>query len=548
MNKNLGWKLILSIVVILVFVYGIFGVPSGFSGSALAEGLFKESPLRHGISLGLDLRGGTHLILQVQVNDAINSTSDRAVDLLKDEMSRRKINYTDISKPDPTNNPDQIVVKGVTAADQRSDLEGIINDRLPEYDHRAGAENSITLNMKVSNLNDLKNRAVEQAIETIRSRIDALGVSEPIIQQHGLGQYQILVQLPGVDDPTRVKEIIKSTAMLEIKQVLGGPYASEAEALQQNGNMYPPNSILMKYRGLGNSVDEDNRWYLVTRTSAVAGADLRPNGASVNRDSNTNQPEVSFSLTNEGGRKFGDFTRRHIKESLAVVLDNRVREVATINDEIHDQGRISGGGMKEENARDLALVLNSGALPAGLSYLEERTVGPSLGKDSIHAGVTAAIIGMIAVLIFMLIYYRGAGVNADLALILNLIILLGFLGFSGATLTLPGIAGVILTVGMGVDSNVLIFERIREELRNGKTPPSAVDQGFSHAWITIVDTHVTTVVSALILFLFGTGPVKGFAVTLTFGLLANLFTAVFVSRMIFDWELGRHQRGEALSI
>ena len=548
MNKNLGWKLIVSIVVVLVFVYGIFGIPSGVSGGALADALFKESPFRHGISLGLDLRGGTHLILQVQVNDAVNSTSDRAVDLLKDEMSRRKINYTDISKPDPTNNPDQIVVKGVTAADQRSDLEGIINDRLPEYDHRTGAENSITLNMKLSNLNDIKNRAVEQAIETIRSRIDALGVSEPIIQQHGLGQYQILVQLPGVDDPTRVKDIIKSTAMLEIKQVLGGPYTSEAEALQQNGGMYPPNSILMKFRGLGNAVDEDNRWYLVTRTSAVAGADLRPNGASVNRDSNTNQPEVSFSLTNEGGRKFGEFTRQHIKDSLAVVLDNRVREVATINDEIHDQGRISGGGMKEENARDLALVLNSGALPAGLSYLEERTVGPSLGKDSIHAGVTAALIGMIAVLIFMLIYYRGAGINADLALILNLIILLGFLGFSGATLTLPGIAGVILTVGMGVDSNVLIFERIREELRNGKTPPSAVEQGFSHAWITIVDTHVTTIVSAAILFLFGTGPVKGFAVTLTFGLLANLFTAVFVSRMIFDWELGRHQRGEALSI
>src|ERR1041385_5581622 len=548
MNKNLGWKLIVSIVVVLVFVYGIFGIPSGVSGGALADALFKESPLRHGISLGLDLRGGTHLILQVQVNDAVNSTSDRAVDLLKDEMSRRKINYTDISKPDPTNNPDQIVVKGVTATDQRSDLEGIINDRLPEYDHRTGAENSITLNMKLSNLNDIKNRAVEQAIETIRSRIDALGVSEPIIQQHGLGQYQILVQLPGVDDPTRVKDIIKSTAMLEIKQVLGGPYASEAEALQQNSGMYPPDSILMKYRGLGNSVDEDNRWYLVTRTSAVAGADLRPNGASVNRDSNTNQPEVSFSLTNEAGRKFGEFTRQHIKDSLAVVLDNRVREVATINDEIHDQGRISGGGMKEENARDLALVLNSGALPAGLSYLEERTVGPSLGKDSIHAGVTAALIGMIAVLIFMLIYYRGAGINADLALILNLIILLGFLGFSGATLTLPGIAGVILTVGMGVDSNVLIFERIREELRNGKTPPSAVEQGFSHAWITIVDTHVTTIVSAAILFLFGTGPVKGFAVTLTFGLLANLFTAVFVSRMIFDWELGRHQRGEALSI
>ncbi|HEX9628442.1 MAG TPA: protein translocase subunit SecD, partial [Pyrinomonadaceae bacterium] len=253
-------------------------------------------------------------------------------------------------------------------------------------------------------------------------------------------------------------------------------------------------------------------------------------------------------LTNEGGRKFAAFTGAHVNDRLAVVLDNKVREVATINEQIHDQGRISGGGMTEQTAKDLALVLNSGALPASIKYLEERTVGPSLGSDSIRAGVQAAIIGMLAVLVFMLVYYRGAGINADVALILNLIILLGFLGYSGATLTLPGIAGVILTVGMGVDSNVLIFERIREELRNGKTPPSAVEQGFSHAWITIVDTHVTTIVSAAILFLFGTGPVKGFAVTLTFGLLANLFTAVFVSRMIFDWILSRKQRGEALSI
>ena len=199
------------------------------------------------------------------------------------------------------------------------------------------------------------------------------------------------------------------------------------------------------------------------------------------------------------------------------------------------------------------MILNSGALPASIRYLEERTVGPSLGADSIRSGVTAAVIGMVAVLVFMLIYYRGAGVNADVALIMNLIILLGFLGWStifgvNVALTLPGIAGVILTVGMGVDSNVLIFERIREELRNGKTPPSAVDQGFSHAWITIVDTHVTTIVSAAILFIFGTGPVKGFATTLTFGLLANLFTAVFVSRVIFEWVLSRKQRGDALSI
>jgi preprotein translocase subunit SecD len=233
---------------------------------------------------------------------------------------------------------------------------------------------------------------------------------------------------------------------------------------------------------------------------------------------------------------------------LGVVLDGKVQEVANIHEAIRDTGRISGGSMNQQQAKDLSMILRSGALPAGIKYLEERTVGPSLGSDSIRSGVNAAIIGMLVVLIFMLVYYRAAGINADIALLLNLVILLGFMGYVGAVLTLPGIAGVILTVGMGVDSNVLIFERIREELRNGKTPPSAVDQGFGHAWVTIVDTHVTTIVSAAILFIFGTGPVQGFAVTLVFGLIANVFTAVFVSRTIFDWVLTRKQRGEALSI
>jgi len=542
MNKNLGWKLGLVFATLLFFLFGIFGIPKGFSGRSLLASLQDR------IHLGLDLKGGTHLILQVQVNDAVNGDSDRAVDRLKEDLRTRKINYTEITKPDPANTPDQIVLKGVPP-ESSSDLRNIVSDRLPEYDLRSGAENAWILTMKPQYMADLKNRAVTQAIETIRNRIDQLGVSEPIIQEHGLGQYQILVQLPGVDDPARVKEIMQSTAMLEIKQVLGGPYTSEQEAITQQPNgILPPDSMLLKFNGIGRTSDTAEEWYLVTRSSAVAGGDLRAGGASVGRDTNTNAPDVNFTLTNEGGRKFAAFTGAHVNDRLAVVLDNKVREVATINEQIHDQGRISGGGMKEQTAKDLALVLNSGALPASIKYLEERTVGPSLGSDSIHAGVQAAIIGMLAVLVFMLVYYRGAGINADVALILNLIILLGFLGYSGATLTLPGIAGVILTVGMGVDSNVLIFERIREELRNGKTPPSAVEQGFSHAWITIVDTHVTTIVSAFILFIFGTGPVRGFAVTLTFGLLANLFTAVFVSRMIFDWILSRKQRGEALSI
>jgi preprotein translocase subunit SecD len=283
---------------------------------------------------------------------------------------------------------------------------------------------------------------------------------------------------------------------------------------------------------------------VVSRIPAVRGTDLR--SAQPTQDE-SGRPAVGFNLTGDGGRKFYAFTSAHVGDKLAVVLDGRVQSWATIKSAIRDSGIIEGR-FTDQEVKDQSMVLRSGALPAGIKYLEERTVGPSLGTESIRAGIKAAVYGMIAVLVFMLIYYRAAGINADIALILNLIILLGFLGFSGATLTLPGIAGVILTVGMGVDSNVLIFERIREELRNGKTPPSAVEQGFSHAWVTIVDTHVTTIVSAVILFLFGTGPVKGFAVTLSFGLFANLFTAVFVSRVIFDWVLSRKRVGEALSI
>jgi preprotein translocase subunit SecD len=337
---------------------------------------------------------------------------------------------------------------------------------------------------------------------------------------------------------------MQSTAMLEIKQVTGGPFGSEQAALQDKGGVLPADSILMQGHAVPGSA-EGQEWYLVSRVSAVSGKDLRD--AQPNRDQN-GQPSVSFTLTGEGGQRFYNFTSSHVNDKLGVVLDNKVQEVANIKEAIRERGEISGGNMTEQQTKDLSMILRSGALPAGVKYLEERTVGPSLGADSIRAGVRAAIIGMMAVLVFMLVYYRGAGINADIALILNLIILLGFMGYFEAVLTLPGIAGVILTVGMGVDSNVLIFERIREELRNGKTPPSAVDQGFSHAWITIVDTHVTTIVSAAILFLFGSGPVKGFAVTLTFGLLANLFTAVFVSRVIFDYILSRKQRGEALSI
>jgi preprotein translocase subunit SecD len=524
--------------ILLVFVFGIFGVPKEWSGKGMLAAITDR------IHLGLDLKGGTHLILQVQVNDAVNVETDNAIARLKEDLRTHKINYADLEKPDPVNHPEAIVVKGVPP-EQTSDFKSIIADRLPEYNATSGAENSWTVAMKKQNLDDLKDHAVTQAIETISNRINQLGVSEPYVAPHGLGKYQILVQLPGVDDPARVKDIMQSTAMLEIKQSLGGPYSSQDQALQEKGGVLPPDAVLMQGKSIGSRNSEGGeQWYLISRASAVSGRDLRT--AEPSTDEN-GQPAVRFILTSEGGRKFYSFTSAHVGDFLAVVLDNKVQEVATIKEAIHDTGIINGRFTQQET-QDLSMTLRSGALPASIKYLEERTVGPSLGADSIRSGVQAAIVGMVVVLVFMLVYYRWAGVNADIALILNLVILLGFMGLVGAVLTLPGIAGVILTVGMGVDSNVLIFERIREELRNGKTPPSAVEQGFGHAWITIVDTLVTTIVSAAILFLFGTGPVKGFATTLVFGLLANLFTAVFVSRVIFDWVLSRKQRGEALSI
>ncbi len=539
MNKNLLAKTVLIIAVLIAFLFGIFGIPGSLSGKGLLAALQSR------IHLGLDLKGGTHLILQVQVNDAINADSDRAVERLKDALKSANIAFGEISKPDPQNHPEAIQIKGVPP-ESSSELRRIVSEKLPDYDLGSGAENSWALTMKPSVANDTKKKAVQQAIETIRNRIDQLGVSEPVIQEHGLGDYQILVQLPGVDDPARVKEIMQSTAMLEIRQAVGGPYPSEQAAMQASGGVLPPDTLLMKGNNLHPQAGEENTevYWLISRASAVSGSDLRT--ADSGRDEN-GRADVNFTLTGDGGRRFAAFTGAHVGDKLAVVLDNRVKSVATIQEQIHDQGRITGSFTPQET-QDLALTLRSGALPAGIKYLQEVTVGPSLGSDSIRQGVRAAIIGMIAVMVFMLFYYRAAGINADLGLFLNLVILLGFLGFTGATLTLPGIAGVILTVGMGVDSNVLIFERIREELRHGKTPPSAVDQGFAHAWVTIVDTHVTTIVSAVILFLFGTGPVRGFAVTLSFGLLANLFTSVFVSRVIFESILNRHQRGEALSI
>ena len=544
--KNLTWKVVFILAVLVIFVWGIFlGTDPEKSIAAIkAHGLVAG--IQENIHLGLDLRGGTHLILQVQVNDAVNAETDQTVERLKDALKKKNIVYGDILKVDPVTAPQTVTLRGMDVG-AGGDLRSLVADQFGDYDLASGAENAWNVSLKPGVLDTIKRRAVEQAVETIRNRIDQLGVSEPVIQEHGLGEHQILVQLPGVDDPARVKEVMQSTAMLEIRQALdnGKPYSSEQEALAAHNGVLPSDAVLIKGRNVaGTGAGSPDVYYLINRVSAVSGRDLR--SAEAGHEEN-GRPDVSFTLTRDGGDRFYQFTSQHVGEPLAIVLDGKVQEVANIREAIRDTGRISGS-FTEQQTKDLSMILRSGALPASIKYLEERTVGPSLGADSIRQGLRAAMIGMFAVMGFMLIYYRFAGINANLGLVLNLVILLGFLGFSGATLTLPGIAGLILTVGMGVDSNVLIFERIREELRAGKNPPSAVEQGFAHAWLTIVDPHVTTIVSAAILFLFGTGPVKGFAVTLTFGLLANLFTAVFVSRTIFDSILNRHRHGEALSI
>jgi preprotein translocase subunit SecD len=400
--------------------------------------------------------------------------------------------------------------------------------------------------MKVTAAADLRNQALVQAMETIRRRIDALGVVEPTIAEYGQqGDYELVVQLPGVDDPSRVKDIMQSTALLELKIVQDGPFPSREAALAAHGGVLPPGTQLLPGRQETRSDSTGGEvWYVLNQIAAVTGRDL--SGAQSSQDSN-GRPSVNFTLTRDGAARFGRVTGQNVGRQLAIVLDNRVVSAPVIQSQISDRGEITGSFTPQETA-NLSLVLRSGALPASIKYLSEQTVGPSLGADSIRAGMIASIVGLFSVMSFMLFYYRGAGINANIALILNLIMLVAALAYFGAVLTLPGIAGAILTVGMGVDSNVLIFERIREELRLGKAVGTAVAAGFEQAFRTIIDTHVTTVVSAAILFTFGTGPVRGFAVTLTIGLIANLFTSVFVSRTIFDFVLSRREKGAALSI
>ncbi|MGB6690319.1 MAG: protein translocase subunit SecD [Terracidiphilus sp.] len=539
MKKDLKKKILLIVAVLLIFIYGIFGVPSGLSGAAIKESLTKR------IHLGLDLQGGAHLIYQVVVSEAVNDETNNVVTGIRQNLKAANLTYTQVFKPDPVKSPELIQITGVTPA-QATSMRSVLDDKYSnQYDLTGGgADGTFTLTMKPTEVKAIDQRTLLQAIETIQDRVNSLGVSEPVVQQYGLGDNQILVELPGISDLDRVKSLLSETARLEIHAVVGGPYNSEQDATQGQGGAIPADEMLV--HGSGNLVSgsESDSIYVVQRLAIVSGTDFRSADPGVDQNG---RRDVRFTLTNEAGDKFYDYTSKNVGKAMAVLMGGRVREVANIQSAIRDSGEIVGSFTPDE-VMILSKLLRTGALPASLIPLEDRTVGASLGADSIREGVTAAIVGVLVVMGFMLIYYRGSGINADLALFLNLVILLGFMGFFNATLTLPGIAGVILTIGMGVDSNVLIFERIREEIRAGKSASAAVDQGFAHAWVTIVDTHVTTIVSAAILFLFGTGPVKGFAVTLTFGLAANLFTAVYVSRVIFEAHLNKMKPGEMVSI
>jgi len=539
MQKNLTTKTIIIVATILLCIYGIIGIPK--SKAELTKNMGER------IKLGLDLKGGTHLILQVQVQDALKSEADQAIERIKDELNRAGIDYATIDRNDPTQIEEadsiQINLKGVNAQ-KTGAFRSLMSERFPGWILTSVNATDYRLNMRPSELLQVKRDTVARSIQTISNRINNLGLTEPVVQQHGRAdaEFEILVQLPGVDDPSRVKDIIGTAAVLGIYEVKDGPFSSQEQAMAKHGGIRPLNTKLVKSAPRGG--EPGDNWYLLANNPVISGSELR--NARSGQDE-FGKWETSFTLSQDGGRRFGRFTEANINNRLAVVLDNQIISVATIQSKIEDSGRITNLSSEQE-ASNLAQFLKSGSLPAGIVYRQELSVGPSLGKDSIQQGLIAGLAGLAAVVVIMLIYYKGAGVNAVLALALNTVILIAALAYFGAVLTLPGIAGIILTIGMAVDSNVLIFERIREEIRAGKGIIAAVDAGFSKAWLTIIDTHVTTIVSCAFLFMFGTGPVRGFAVSLVIGLCANVFTAVFVSKVIFDYQLSRGRQVTALSI
>jgi preprotein translocase subunit SecD len=518
MAKNLKWKVFVILAVIAVAGWSFY-------------------PPSEKVHLGLDLKGGVHLVLRVQTDDALKLETQTTADRLAEQLKTANIPVGGVTM----NGPTSFTVAGV-APEQDAAFRNALTEVDVNYD-RSSANGSYTFTLKPNIVVQLREDTVNQALQTIERRVNELGVSEPIVARHSAAD-QILVQLPGVTDVDRAKGIIQSTALLELKQVDQGPFSDEAAARASLGGNLPPDmQILPGTTAAAPGQPAGTGYYLVRRVPIVTGRDLR--NARPTLDEN-NRPAVSFSLNQDGARKFGTFTQNNIGKQLGIVLDNRIQSAPVIQSRIDDEGRITGNFTNQE-AQDLSLKLRSGALPANLSYLEQRIVGPTLGADSVRAGVYASLGGLLAVIVFMLIYYKLSGLNALTSIVVNLMIVLGLMSYLGAAMTLPGIAGFILTIGMGVDSNVLIFERIREELRAGRAVRQSVAAGFDRVFLTILDTHVSSLIAAAFLFNFGTGPIRGFATTLSIGLMSNIFTAVFVSRTVFELVLSR-RKAATLSI
>jgi len=544
MNPNLKWKALFISAVIVFCLYFLFGYPTFPASYAQVKDNFKKQ-----IKLGLDLQGGSHMVLQVQVQEAVAQETDTTVDRLTTAVRDKNVHYDEVRRVDDTH----ILIRNIDPS-QYSVLSNIVGtqyNNVWDIAPAAGEANSYTLTLRPGAVAAIEEQTVTQAKDTIEQRINALGLTEPTVQPRGgRNADEILVQLPGVADTAEARRVIQAGGQLELRLVNDPQtYPSVAAYMAQHtvlaaGDELVPACADNRDRTSGSNTGD--LFYVLNRAPIVTGRDLR----SATETRNTTNPgtwQVNFTLSPEAARRFGPFTQANLGRNMAIVLDHCVKSDPVINGRIEDSGMIEGN-FSQQSAHELAVVLRAGALPASIRYLEERTVGPSLGADSIRHGVQASVLSLLVVMFFMLVYYRMSGGNAVLALILNLIILLAFLAMSGAVLTLPGIAGVILTIGMGVDSNVLVFERIREEIRNGKSSAAAVDAGFDNAFRTIIDTHVTTIVSAAFLGFFGTGPIRGFAITLVVGLVANIFTAVYVSKTIFQYHLTKMDRQAELSI
>ncbi len=552
-NSSLWIRTAIIIGVTLIGIYLVFGprrVP--VVGDFTWQGI--KTNLAENINLGLDLRGGSHLVMRVKTDDYLKTLTENNAQAAQTAATDAQLPVGDVSTV--AENGNYSINLNVTDTAQTPAVVEAVKQKVDLVNWtQTESGNAVTWSLPTQMQNVLKDQAVEQALRIIESRINSFGVKEPTLQRHGAqSSGQILLQMPGVDDPERVKKLIGAESNLALMKTASDPtqpFQTEAAALQSLGGTVPANRRILPYVNddattTQNQPEAPTQFVIVEYPAIIDGSELR-DASAYSQTGNESDYQISFNLKPGGAQKFGEFTGKNIGSNLAIVLNGILKSAPTIQGQIFDSGQITGRFTKA-SAEDLALTLKSGALPAKIEYQEERTVGPSLGADSIRAGVTASVGGLIFIVVFMLIYYRGSGINAVIALLLNLLLTLAALIVFDSTLTLPGIAGLILGIGMAVDSNVLIFERMREELRAGKDVANAISIGFDRAFITIIDTHITTIISSVILYMYGSGPIRGFAVTLILGLLINLFSAVFVSRTIFMWLLERNPNMQKISI